>query len=372
MTFDHDTAIGDVVHLRDLEIKVYTIPTTSPESDGTIQWQSTTFILVTIHAADQHGLGYTYADASSAEVISGLLKPLIVGENVFDIPGIHARMLQAIRNQGNCGIAMMAVSAVDSALWDLKARLLGIPLSTLLGRTKASMLIYGSGGFTSYNPGQLQRQLGGWAEDGMAHVKMKIGRDAARDVQRVSLAREAIGPDVKLFVDANGAYTVKQAILQAREFAPYAVSWFEEPVNAEDHPGLRFIREHVQPEVNIAGGEYGYTLPYFKRMLEDQTVDVLQADATRCGGITGFLKAGFLAEAYALPFSSHCAPMLHLAAALALPSFYIAEYFYDHARIESMFFDGFVTPQNGYMQPDLSRPGLGIEFKYEDAAKYQQ
>ena len=372
MTSDHDIAITEAVYARDLAVKVYIVPTSAPESDGTIEWQSTTMILVTVRAGDQEGLGYTYAAPSCADVVWSMLKPHIVGENVLDIPALHAKMVQAIRNQGTCGIAMMAVSAVDTALWDLKARLFGVPICNLLGRVKDSMLIYGSGGFTSYNAGELQKQLGGWAADGIGHVKMKIGRDPVSDVQRVSLAREAIGPKVKLFVDANGAYTVKQAIAKARDFGPYYVSWFEEPVVAYDHAGLRFIREHVQPEVNIAGGEYGYTLSYFKSMLEDHTVDVLQADATRCGGVTGFLKAGFLAEAYALPFSSHCAPMLHLAVALALPSFYIAEYFYDHVRIESMFFDGFITPRNGYMQPDLIRPGLGVEFKYEDAAKYQQ
>lgn len=367
-----ETATSETVHARDLEVSVYTIPTTTPESDGTIEWDSTTLVLVTIHGGDRSGLGYTYASPATAKVIFEVLKPIIEGENAMDIPGLHDRMIRAIRNQGTGGIAMMAVSAVDTALWDLKAKLLGVSLSDLLGRVRDNFLLYGSGGFTSYSIAQLQRQLGRWADEGLGYVKMKIGRDESKDVERVMQAREAIGDDVQLFVDANGAYTVKQAIDKANRFADYDVRWFEEPVAAHDHEGMNLIRNRAPAPMNITGGEYGFTLAYFRTMLEDQTVDILQADATRCGGITGFLKAGYLAEAYSIAFSSHCAPMLHLAAGLALPSFYIGEFFYDHARIESMFFDGFSEPRQGSMYPDLSRPGLGIEFKYEDAAKYQQ
>jgi len=106
-------------------------------------------------------------------------------------------------------------------------------------------------------------------------------------------------------------------------------------------------------------------------MLAAGSVDVLQADATRCGGITGFLKAGYLAEAHQLPFSSHCAPALHLHPTLCLPSFFISEYFHDHVRIEQMLFDGVSPPQNGTLKPDLTRPGLGIEFKHQDAEKFK-
>lgn len=372
MRLHHETILTDQVHSRRLEVSVYTVPTSSPESDGTIEWTSTTLVLVTIEAGGKEGIGYTYADAATGLVIEKMLRPVVLEKNILDIPALNAEMIKTVRNQGNCGIAMMAVSAVDNALWDLKAKLLDMPLVSLLGKVTENIPVYGSGGFTSYNRIQLQQQLHGWAEDGMTNVKIKIGRDPSTDIGRVKSAREAIGGDVSLFVDANGAYTVKQAIDKSYQFAQYDISWFEEPVTSENLDGLRFIRDHVQSLVNVTAGEYGYTLPYFNKMLEAKAVDVLQADATRCGGITGFLKAGHLAEAYELPFSSHCAPMLHLAAALSLPSFYIAEYFHDHVRIESMLFDGFVHQKNGYMQPDMSRPGLGVEFKYRDAEKYKE
>jgi L-alanine-DL-glutamate epimerase-like enolase superfamily enzyme len=266
---------------------------------------------------------------------------------------------------------MMAVSAIDNALWDLKAKILQAPLSILLGKAKEDMLIYGSGGFTSYTDKKLQQQLSGWVEEGIKYVKMKIGREPEKDVKRVKLAREAIGNETKLLVDANGAYTVKQAISMANEFLQYDVWWFEEPVKASNLEGLQFIRNHTPHAMNIAAGEYGYNLPSFKAILTAGAVDILQADATRCGGITSFLKAGHLCEAFQLPFSSHCAPALHLHAALSLPGFFIAEYFYDHVRIENMLMDGIPQPENGVLKPDLQRFGAGFDFKYKDAGKFK-
>ncbi len=365
------TVNADLVSIKDLKASAYKIPAATSEADGTIQWKSTTLVLVELNAAGKTGIGYTYANEAAAIVVDKVLKKIIVDANAFDIPSLNAKMIAAIRNDGQVGIAMMAVSAVDNALWDLKAKLFDVPLCSLLGKAKDSMLIYGSGGFTSYNKKQLQQQLSNWVDAGIQHVKIKIGTDAAKDVERVKDARDAIGENTSLFVDANGAYTIKQAIEKSFQFKQYNIRWFEEPVTSDNLEGLQFIREHVQPEVNIAAGEYGYNLPYFYHMLKANAVDVLQADATRCGGITNFIKAASLAEAQQIPFSSHCAPALHLHAALSLPHFYIAEYFYDHVRIENMLFEGVMQPDKGNIYPDLSRPGIGIEFKHADAEKYK-
>jgi L-alanine-DL-glutamate epimerase-like enolase superfamily enzyme len=266
---------------------------------------------------------------------------------------------------------MMAVSAVDNALWDLKAKILEQPLCVLLGKVRSQMLLYGSGGFTNYSDEQVARQFNHWEESGINFLKMKIGTDPGKDVERVKAARRMIDKGTDIFVDANGAYTVKQAIEKSEQFVEYGVHWFEEPVPSNNLKGLRFIRERVPSAINIAAGEYGFNLCYFKQMLSSGAVDCLQADATRCGGISNFLKAGYLAEAFQIPFSSHCAPAVHLHAALSLPSFYIAEYFFDHVRIEEMLFDGVATPVDGHLKPDLSKPGLGIEFKHSDAEKFK-
>jgi L-alanine-DL-glutamate epimerase-like enolase superfamily enzyme len=265
----------------------------------------------------------------------------------------------------------MAIAAVDVALWDLKARLLDLSLVTLLGAAHDAVPVYGSGGFTTYSNEQLQKQLGGWVEQGIPRVKMKIGTHPDQDLCRVRVAREAIGPDAELYVDANGAYSRKQALAFAEAFREYGVAWFEEPVSSDDLEGLHLIRDRAPAGMNIAAGEYGYDLWYFRRMLEAEAVDVLQADASRCAGITGFLRVGPLTESRSMNLSAHCAPSLHVAACCATQNLHPMEYFYDHARIEHMLFDGALTPVNGALHPDRSRPGLGLEFKRADAARYQ-
>jgi L-alanine-DL-glutamate epimerase-like enolase superfamily enzyme len=353
-----------------IKVSCYSVPTETPESDGTLTWDRTTIVLVEASAAGESGIGVSYADVATGKLIDSLLADVVKGMNALDVAGAHAAMLHQIRNLGRPGIASMAISAVDNALWDLKARLFDCSLLDLLGAARESAEIYGSGGFTSYSIEHLQRQLGGWAQEGIKSVKMKIGRDPIADFDRVRAARKAIGPDVNLFVDANGAYSRKQALAQAAKFAELNVSWFEEPVSSDDLEGLRLLRDRAPAGMKIAAGEYGYDSFYFQRMLAAGAVDVLQADATRCAGITGFLDAANLCRAYQLPFSFHCAPSVHATAACAAPSFLIGEYFFDHARIERIFFDGVLQPVNGALTPDRSRPGFGLEFKRQDASRF--
>jgi L-alanine-DL-glutamate epimerase-like enolase superfamily enzyme len=264
----------------------------------------------------------------------------------------------------------MAISAVDVALWDLKGRLLDLSIMNLLGAVRDAVPVYGSGGFTSYSIEKLQAQLGGWVEQGIPRVKMKIGTHPADDLGRVRAAREAIGPDAKLYVDANGAYSRKQALAQAEAFRQYGVVWFEEPVSSDDLAGLHLIRDRAPAGMDIAAGEYGYDLWYFRHMLEHEAVDVLQADGSRCGGITGFMRTSPLTEARSMALSAHCAPTLHAQACCAVANLSPIEYFHDHVRIEHMLFEGALTPVDGAPHPDRSRPGLGVEFKRADAARY--
>ena len=201
-------------------------------------------------------------------------------------------------------------------------------------------------------------------------VKMKIGSHPGDDPRRVALARKAIGSKVELFVDANGAYSVTQATQLAHVFADQDVRWFEEPVSSDNLIGLRQVRERAPLGMDIAAGEYGYTAWYFNRMLDAEAVTVLQADATRCGGISGFLHAASLCWATNIPLSSHCGPSMHVHVCCAVPRAIHMEYFHDHVRIEQMFFDGFCEPVNGVMSADRSRPGMGLELKEQDAAAY--
>jgi L-alanine-DL-glutamate epimerase-like enolase superfamily enzyme len=358
------------VPIERIEVSAYKVPTDAPESDGTSAWDSTTLVLVEAVAAGKTGLGYTYADTATAQLVRDKLAGVVKGRDAMGVPGAWSAMVAEVRNLGRPGIASMAISAVDTALWDLKSRLLDVPLVTLLGAVRDAAPVYGSGGFTSYTLGQLRDQLSRWVEAGIPRVKMKIGRHPADDVGRVRAARGAIGPGAELFVDANGAYNRKQALAMAEAFAEFGVTWFEEPVSSDDLDGLRLLRDRAPADMDIAAGEYGYDLSYFRRMLEAGAVDVLQADGTRCGGITGYLRAGVLCEARGLPFSAHCAPSLHVHPSCSLPAFRHLESFHDHDRIERLFFDGAPSPVDGALHPDLGRPGLGLEFKRQAAARY--
>jgi L-alanine-DL-glutamate epimerase-like enolase superfamily enzyme len=363
-------ALPSNLSLDRLSVSSHTVPTDFPESDGTISWEKTSIVIVEAFAAGRQGLGYTYADAATAELIRSHLAGVVQGADVLSPPAAYIKMWRSIRNLGRPGICSMAISAVDCALWDLKARLLNLPLVTLLGQLRPGALIYGSGGFTSYSDKQLADQLGAWAAQGITQVKMKIGRDSARDLHRVSVARDAIGPGTALFVDANGAYSRKQALFQAELFTEFDVRWFEEPVSSDDLPGLRLIRDRAPAPMEIAAGEYGYDIFYFQRMLAAGAVDVQQADITRCGGITAFLQVAALCQAHNIPLSAHTAPALHAHVACAVEPFRNLEYFHDHVRIEHVLFDGLPSLKNGELRPDLSRPGNGLELKRADARKF--
>jgi L-alanine-DL-glutamate epimerase-like enolase superfamily enzyme len=353
-----------------VDVSWYKVPTESVESDGTLEWNTTTLVLVQINSAGQSGLGYTFADEATALLIRRTLSEVVTGADPMSINYLYMQMWRRIRNLGRPGICSMAISAVDCALWDLKARLLNVPLVRLLGQIHAGAPIYGSGGFTSYSDQQLAMQLAGWVEQGIPRVKMKIGRDAHRDAERVRIAREAVGPEAELYVDANGGYGRKQALKMADHFAKFDVSWFEEPVSSDDLDGLRLIRDRAPSNMEIAAGEYGYDIFYFRRMLEAGAVDVLQADVTRCGGITGLLQVAALCQSRNLSLSCHTAPALHTHVACAVAPLKNVEYFHDHVLIENMFFDGVARPIKGELRPDLSRPGSGLELKRTEAQKF--
>ena len=356
-----------------LDVSAFEIPLDEPESDGTLTWDATTVVTVQPTAAGHTGLGYTYGSAACATLIRERLEDLVVGSDPFDIAGTWERMVRAIRNLGRPGIASMAISAVDAALWDLKARILEVPLVRLLGAARESVPLYGSGGFCSLSEEELRAQLGGWVHDqGIPRVKMKIaagwGEDPRRDLERVRIAREEIGADAELMVDANGGYTRKQAVRVARDLEDLGVTWFEEPVSSDDLEGLGEIRGLTA--LDVAAGEYGYRLMDFRDLIP--VVDVLQPDVGRCGGITEWMRVAALCAAHSMEVSSHTAQSLSVHPGCAVPNLRHVEYFADHARAERILFDGVLDPVEGALHPDLSRPGAGLELKAADAEPYRR
>jgi L-alanine-DL-glutamate epimerase-like enolase superfamily enzyme len=356
-----------------IDVSTYTVPTDAPEGDGTLTWDSTTMVLVQAHSGGVIGTGWTYGPPACAPVVHDQLAGVVLGVSVLDVGDAFEAMVKAVRNAGRVGAVGYAISAVDVALWDLKARLLELPLHRLLGAARAEVPIYGSGGFTTYDPDQLDDQLHAWLLQQIPRVKIKIGESwgaaPRRDLARIAQARAVIGPEVELYVDANGGYGRKQAVRIMDAAAEYDVRWLEEPVSSDDLTGLRAVRDTVRPDV--AAGEYGGDLTYFQRMCTAGAVDCLQADASRCGGITEWLRVAAVAAAHHLEVSGHCAPHLHAHVAAATPNLRHLEWFHDHVRIERMFFDGSLDPTGGALRLDPSAPGHGLTLLADVAGRYQ-
>jgi L-alanine-DL-glutamate epimerase-like enolase superfamily enzyme len=363
-------SVGSVVERVD--VSAYQIPTaTDHESDGTLAWDSTGVVVVEVHADGQTGLGYTYGHPAAAQVIESKLAPVVEGADALMPERCWREMEVQSRQLGHAGLAAMAVSAVDVALWDLKAHLLGVSLADALPRFHQSVPIYGSGGFCNYTRTQLADQVREWVSAGFRSVKIKVGRDKTADLGRVDEVRSIVGPNVEVMVDGNGAYALADALEWAERFRERGVSYFEEPLSSQDLAGLAELRRRVPGGLSVAAGEYGWNLPYFEQMLDAGAVHILQADVTRCGGITNMLRVDGLCKARNLPFSAHCAPAISAHACCAMESVIHIEYFFDHYRIERMLFEGTLDPDQGLLTPDRSRPGLGLELRREEAERYE-
>ena len=360
------------VPVEEVATRTYTVPTDQPEADGTLEWQATTMVTAEVRAGGATGLGWTYASRASQTVIDDHLSEVVVGSDLLGTAASHERMVRACRNIGRSGAVSSAISAVDIALWDCKARHLDVPLADLFGRCADAVAIYGSGGFVTYDEQTAQAQLEHWVGDWeIPRVKIKIGEAwgtrPERDLARTAFARAVIGNGVELFVDANGGYNRKQAIRMGRALADAAdISWFEEPVSSDDLIGLRVVRDAL--DVDVAAGEYGYDETYFARMVAAEAVDCLQIDVTRCGGYTSWLRAAALAGAQGVEVSAHCAPNLHAHVGVSVPHMRHIEYFHDHHRIETVLFDGALDPQGGRLVPHGDVPGHGMTLKESTAA----
>ncbi|WP_067800250.1 enolase C-terminal domain-like protein [Actinomadura formosensis] len=367
--------VGGDARVEDVGVHAFEVPTDGPdglEEDGTLRWDSTTMILVEARAGGKAGIGYTYGDASVAAFVRSKLAPVARGADALAPAAVWERMFAGIRNAGRPGVGAMAVSAVDIALWDLKARLLDVPLVTLLPAFHDRVPVYGSGGFTNYPLDRLTAQLGGWVGQGIPRVKLKISRRPAEDPRRLTAVRDAIGPDPEVFTDANGALTRKQALYWARRLAEeWDVRWLEEPVSSDDTAGLRLVRDEGPGRLEVAAGEYGFVPKDFADLLDGPAVDCLQADVTRCGGVTGLLQIAGLSAARQIDLSAHCAPAVSAHAFCGVKRLRHLEYFHDHVRVEHLVFDGNLSPANGALRPATDRPGLGLEVRWADAEPHR-
>ncbi|MDI1289981.1 MAG: enolase C-terminal domain-like protein [bacterium] len=353
-----------------LDVTTYSVPTPGPESDGTLTWDATCAVVVHAGAAGATGTGWTYSSPAAATVIAHHLRDIVLGQRPDDIAAVWGAMHRACRNYGTRGLVMQALSAVDIALWDLKARLYGRSLSNLMGRVRSAVPVYGSGGFTNLDHDQLGKQIDQWQAAGCTAMKIKIGQDwgadTARDLSRIEDLRNLAGAGVELMVDANGAYTPAQARRIGHRLDDLGVTWFEEPVSSDDTDSLGLLRHTLR--CDVAAGEY-ISDRYDARRLAP-AVDCLQLDVTRCGGYTGWLAAASVAAAHNLQVSAHCAPALHLPVAAASAHLRHVEYFIDHVRLDAVLFDGVPAAADGHLHVDSSVSGHGMTVS-ERASDYR-
>ncbi len=345
-----------------LQTTTFRFRTCAPEADATLAWDATTVVAVEVEADAAVGLGWTYSTAAAAQIIRDHLAPAIEQFDPVNIPTAWEAMHRAVRNLGSRGIVAQAISAVDIALWDLKARLVDLPLADLLGRARESVPVYGSGGFTTMRDAELEQEVKRWAAMGCTAMKIKIaeswGAAVERDLARMRTVRTVAGDGVSLMADANGGYTRGQARRVGAALDELGVVWFEEPVSSDDVEGLRAVRGSVR--CDVAAGEYAADLYDVARLCP--VVDCLQLDVTRCGGYTGFQRSAAVAAAHSLDVSAHCAPALHAPIAAAVPNLRHVEWFADHARLEPVLVDGMPTVRDGVIRPSAT-PGHGLSIR---------
>lgn len=345
--------------------QVWTVPTDAPEADGTLSWDATTVVAVEVDAGGTTGLGWSYTDPAAATVVDHTLGDVVVGRDAMDPPAIYHALERAVRNIGRSGVVAAAISALDVAVWDLKARLLDVPLVWLLGRARAVAPAYGSGGFTTWDDDRLTRAVDDWLAAGLPAVKLKIGEAdgmrLTRDLRRVDVALAATGGSAEVYVDANGGYTRAQALRVGRELDARGVTWFEEPVTSDDLCGLAELRGALG--CDVTAGEYVWSAWDAQRLLAARAVDCLQLDVTRCGGVSGWQRAAAAADAAGVEVSAHCAPQLSAQLVATTPRARHLEWFHDHEHVDAALFDGLLPLVNGTLRPDLTRPGHGVALK---------
>lgn len=317
------------------------------------------------------GLGISAGHSAVQAVVEHTLKDVLIGQDPFDVEKLWNLMFWHVRGFGRKGVAFCAISALDIALWDLKAKALGLPLYKLLGPYTDSVPVYGSGGWTNFDESQLVEEQLGYVERGFRRIKMKVGKDFGtredEDVKRLATVRKAVGDDVEIYVDANNGYYAKQAIRMSKVFEEFDVKWLEEPVLADDVEGLAAVARATT--IPVATGEHEYTKFGFKDLIARGGADIVQPDVGRVGGVTEWLKVAHLAHAFNLPVAPHSYQLIHLHVACATPNLKVVEYLGAVEQSDRVWYAEFAEPVNGMWSPDPTKLGLGLELNPDTVAR---
>ncbi|TPW27885.1 mandelate racemase/muconate lactonizing enzyme family protein [Martelella alba] len=356
--------------IRKLDVHLVSTPIRGGFSDATRKVETIGFLIVRV-TTDQglEGLGVTYHEVggeATAELIRRSMAPRLIGRDPFDTEVIWSEFFHYLRGVGRKGLTYCALSAIDIALWDLKGKIVDLPIYRLIGGGRTKVPVYASGGWTSYSDDELLEEVTGMVGRGFRAVKFKVGSDGGtnprRDAERVRKVREAVGPDIALMVDANNAFDAATAVQLANRIRDYDITLFEEPVFADDMPGLQRFKRGT--DIPLATGEHEYLKFGVRDLLLHQAADIIQVDGTRAGGYTEMIKCAALTQAWNVRFAPHAMENIHLQLAAAIPNTLFLERLLMFEDLTANVFDNAPVPIDGFMHvPDL--PGLGLTLNMD-------
>ncbi len=356
--------------IKRVDVHLVASPVRAGFADATRKVETVGYTIVRV-TTDQglEGVGVTYHEVggeATRSLIAHDIAPRLAGRDPFETEALWAEFYAYLRGAGRKGLAFCALSAVDIALWDLKGKILGMPLYRLLGGNNPMVAVYASGGWTSFSDDELAANSKAKIERGYSIVKVKVGveggRNPRRDLRRIRMVRAAIGPDAGLLLDANNCWDAATAIQFANNVRDCDIMFFEEPVFADDIPGLARFRRGT--DIPLATGEHEYTKFGVRDLVLHEAVDVVQVDVTRVGGYTEVLKVLAITQAWNLKFAPHAMEHLHLHLVAAAPNAMFVERLDIFEKITGEVFTNAPVPKDGTMEiPD--RPGLGLDLNLD-------
>ncbi|MCL2035126.1 MAG: mandelate racemase/muconate lactonizing enzyme family protein [Oscillospiraceae bacterium] len=357
-----------IVHkISDVQVHLAVHPVADGVADATRRVETIGFLVVRL-TTDQglEGIGVTYHEVGGeavSDLITRNMAPGLIGRSPFETEKIWCEMCAYLRGVGRKGLMFCALSAIDNALWDLKGKILGLPLYRLLGGAERMVPVYASGGWTSYDDGKLLEEVSSMLSKGYTHIKIKVGVDGGknpqRDLQRVRKVREMIGDQIVLMLDANNCWDAATAVKFADAVKECDILFLEEPVFADDIPGLRRYRRSSC--IPLATGEHEYTKYGARDLVLAEAADIIQMDAARVGGYTEMLKIAAITQAWNLRFAPHAMEHLHMHLVSAYSHMPFLERLMLYEEVTGKLYKNAPVPVNGYLEiPE--KPGFGLEL----------
>ena len=363
--------------IKDIKVHLVSAPITAGFSDATRKVETIGFTIVRV-TTDQglEGIGVTYHEVggeATKVLIEKNFAPRLIGADPLATEVIWRDFTQYLRGIGRKGLMFCALSAIDIALWDLKGKIFGLPLYRLLGGNKSEVPVYASGGWTSYADDELVEEITGMVRDGYQMVKFKVGVEGGhnirRDVRRVAAVRDAVGPEIGIMLDANNCWDAATGVQFANRVRDLDIMWLEEPVPADDIPGLARFRRGT--DIPLATGEHEYTKFGVRDLILGEAADIIQVDGARAGGYTEMLKIAALTEAWNLGFAPHAMENIQAHLVSAVPNALFLERLLMFEEITASVFKDVPVPVNG-MMPIPDKPGLGLELDLDFIAEHDE